>query len=169
MDLAKTLSDGQSRAKTQAIAGYIGGDPERFADLLRLFERGDGRMKQYAVWPISVVAERHPELLVPHLGKLVAYLPRNDVHNAVKRSVTRLLQFVEVPKRLHGKVFSLCIELLADAGEPVAVRCFALTAAARIAEREPALMTELKLVAANQIDHATAGMRVRIRRLMSGK
>ena len=167
LDIAEFLSGGQSRARTQAIVDYIGSDPSRFAELFRVFDGGDRRMKQCAAWPMSVVAEKHPELLGPYLGKLVAQLPRNDVHNAVKRSVTRLLQYVEVPKRLHGKVFSLCVDLVADPNEPVAVRCFAMTAAARIAKTEPALRNELKLIAEDQREHATAGMKVRIRRLHS--
>lgn len=167
MNIAETLSEGQSRATTQAIVAYIGDDPERFAELVRVFDRGDYRIKQLSAWPISVVAEDHPELLVPHLGKLTAYLPRKDVHSAVKRSVTRLLQFVDVPRRLHGKVFSHCLDLIADPSETVAVRCFALTAAARIAKDEPALMNELRLVAESQREHAAAGMNVRIRRLLS--
>jgi hypothetical protein len=167
LDIARTLSGGQSRAKTQAIVDYIGGDRGRFAELVSVFERGDHRIKQYAAWPMSVVAEKHPELLVPYLGKLVWYLPRNDVHNAVKRSVARLLQFVDVPKRLQGKVFSHCVDLVADPDEPVAVRCFAMTAAARIAGNEPALRNELRLIVENQMEHATAGMKVRIKRLLS--
>ncbi|MGD9563616.1 MAG: hypothetical protein AB7F88_16465 [Pyrinomonadaceae bacterium] len=169
MEFAKLLSEDRSRATTQAIVDYIGDDRERFAALVAVFDGGDRRMKQRSAWPISVVAEKHPELLVPHLGKLVAYLPRNDVHNAVKRSVTRLLQFVEVPKRLQGKVFSHCIDLIADPGEWIAVRCFAMTAAERIAISQPSLMKELRLVVENQMEHATAGMKVRIRRLVSEK
>lgn len=168
-DLVNRLAGRQSRANLQAVVDFIGGDPSRFAELVRIFDRGHGRIRQCAAWPISVVAERHPELLVPHLGKLVEYLPRKDVHNAVKRSVTRLLQFVDVPKRLHGKVFSYCLDLVADPSEPVAVRCFSMTAAAKIAKNQPSLMGELKLIAENQIEHATAGMRVRIGRMVSGK
>lgn len=167
MDIAKILSDGQSRATTQAIVDHIGGDPARFAELVRVFDRGDYRMKQCAAWPMSVVAEKHPELLVPYLGKLVGYLPRNDVHDAVKRSVARLLQFVDIPKRQQGKVFSLCLDLFADPSQTIAVRCFSMTAAARVARAEPLLMSELKLVAENQLEGATAGLKVRIRRLLS--
>jgi hypothetical protein len=169
LKIAKTLSDRQAKAKTQAIVDYIAGDPERFAQLVRLFDGGDLRMKQRSAWPISVVAEKHPELLLPYLGKLVEYLRRNDVHNAVRRSVARLLQFVDVPRRMHGRVFSYCVDLVADQSEPIAVRCFAMTAAARVAKDQPSLMSELKLVAESQIEHATAGMKVRIRRLLSGK
>ncbi len=122
-----------------------------------------------AAWSISVIAERHPELFAPHLAKLVSYLPHKDVHNAVKRSITRLLQYVDVPKHLRGKVFCYCIDLLADPNEPVAVRCFALTAASRIAADAPSLMSELRLVARDQSTSASAGLKVRIRRLDPGE
>ncbi len=170
MDIARTLSDGgQSRAKTQVLADYIGSDPQRFAQLMSIFDRGDGRTKQCAAWPISVVAEEHPELLLPYLPKLLPYLRRNDVHGAVKRNIVRLLQFVSVPDRLRAKVFSDCLELIADPAEPVAVRCFAMTAALRAAENELSLVKELRAVCENQSSHATAGMKVRIRRIVSGK
>lgn len=169
MDIEKLFSNGRPRVETRAIVDHIGGDAKRFAELMRVFEAGDRRVQQYAAWPISLVAESHPELIKPYLGKFVGYLRRDDVHNAVRRSVTRLLQFVEVPKRLRGRVYSHCLELVLEPSEPTAVRCFALTAAARIAKDHPALMNELKLAAEMQKEHASAGLRVRIRRLLSGK
>jgi len=169
LDIEKHFSNGRPRVNVRVIVDHIGGDPERFAELMRVFERGDRRVQQYAAWPISLVAQSHPELVKPYLGKLIGYLERSDVHNAVKRSVTRLLQFVELPKRLHGRVFSSCLDLVLEPSEPIAVRCFALTAAERIAKDHPALMSELKLAAEMQIEHASAGMKVRIRRLLSGK
>lgn len=169
MDIKKVLAAGQSRSTTEAIVSYIGGDPARFAELMDVFDRGDYWMKQCSAWPISVVAEDHPELVEPYLGKLVALLPRNDHHNAVKRSVVRLLQYVEVPNRLKGKVFSHCLDLVDDASEPVAVRCFALTAAARVAAGNEALLNETRLVAERHLKHATPGFKVRIKRLLSDR
>lgn len=169
MDIEQLFSNGRPRVETRAIVEHIGGDPVRFAELMRVFELGDRRVQQYAAWPISLVAESHPELIKPYLGKLIGYLERGDVHNAVKRSVARLLQFVELPKRLRGRVFSNCLDLVLEPSEPIAVRCFALTAAARIAKDHPALMSELKLAAEMQNEHASAGMKVRIRRLLAGK
>ena len=169
MNIAELLAKGQSRSSTEAIVAFVGCDPGRFAELYRVFERGGFRLQQCAAWPISVIAEDHPELVEPYLRKLIEYLLRNDVHDAVKRSVARLLQYVDVPKGLYAKVFSLCIELVADPSGSVAARCFAMTAAAKIARTDGSLMSELKLVAASQADHATAGLKVRIRRILSEK
>jgi hypothetical protein len=89
------------------------------------------------------------------------------VHNAVKRNVVRLLQYVHIPKRLAGKVYSHCIDLIADPDEPIAVRAFSMTVAEKIARREPALMDELRLVVSQNMAGASAGIRVRARSILA--
>ena len=110
--------------------------------------------------------ERRPELIRPYLPKLLDCLERDDMHNAVKRNVARLLQYVQIPRRLAGKVYSHCVDLVDDAYEPVAVRAFALTAAARIAKSEPHLMNELRLVVRKHLPHTTAAFQKRAREIL---
>lgn len=117
---------------------------------------------------MSVCAEKRPELLMPHLARLVNQLPKKEIHPAVKRNVVRLLQFVEIPKRMRGKVFSHCVDLIDDPKEPIAVRCFSITVARKIAENQPALLAELKLVVGKHAEHASAGLKVRMRHVLSG-
>ena len=168
MDIEVELHRPRSSGWPQTIVDHIGNDPERFASLMLVLERGDFVTKQRAAWPMSIIAERNPGLAELYLSKLVDLLWRNDVHDAVKRSVLRSLQFVELPTRLKGKVFSHCIDLIADPREPIAVRCFAVTAASRIASGRKELMRELKLVSEMQLEHSSAGLKVRIRRLLTG-
>lgn len=164
MDIRRELEFGQSKDKTEQIVEYVEGDADRFRELVELFFAGPYRMTQHAAWPISVVAEKRPELLVPYLNKLTDQLPKKDVHPAVKRNVVRLLQFVEIPKRLRGKVYSHCLDLIADPKEPIAVKAFSITVAASIAKTESALMDELKLVARLLLKGASPGIKVRLRR-----
>ena len=167
MNVAEIFAKGQSRASTEAIVAYVGKEPKRFAELYRTFVRGDFRVQQCAAWPISVIAEKRPKLVEPYLPKLIEYLPRNDVHDAVKRSVLRLLEFGKIPERLKGKVFSYSLDLLDDPSQAVAIRCFALSAAAKAASGEPALMNEIKLVVNKYRGHVTAGFKARVRRVLS--
>jgi hypothetical protein len=80
--------------------------------------------------------------------------------------VARLFQFVEIPKRYQGRVFDACYNLLADPAETVAVRVFSMTVAAKLAENEPELLDELRLIAAKYPQAATAGFRSRARRVL---
>ena len=92
---------------------------------------------------------------------LIKQLERDDAHVAVKRNVARLFQFVDIPKRYHGRVFDACYNLLDNPNQPVAVRVFSMTVAAKLAENEPELLDELRLVAAKYPQAATAGFRSR--------
>ena len=167
MNIRQILSKGQSRSTTEEIVKYIGGDYTRFAELMAVFINGDYRLKQCSAWPISVVAEDHPELVLPYLSKLIDDLPRTDVHNAVRRSILRALQYVEIPKRLQGKVFSHCLDLIGDPRQAVAIRAFSLTVASKISAGEPALMNELRLIVMTHLPGTSAAFRVRARGILT--
>ncbi|MEO7540122.1 MAG: hypothetical protein ABIV21_08840, partial [Pyrinomonadaceae bacterium] len=166
MDIREAISAEHSKRQTMAIVDYIGGDPDRFAELMKIFFEGVYRPTQRSAWPMSVCAEKHPELIEPYVGKLVDQLPRSDVHNAVKRNVLRLLQFVEIPRRLEGKVYSLCLDLISDPNEMIGIHAFSITVAAKIAAGKPDLIDELRLVIKENLKRTSPGIRVRLRNIM---
>jgi hypothetical protein len=149
-----------------AIVDFIGDDPRRFAELMKSFFAGDYRLTQRAAWPMNYCAERYPDLIRPYLPKLLDCLERDDMHVAVKRNVVRLLQYIEIPRRLVGNVYAHCVDLIDDAYELVAVRAFALTVAARIARSEPDLLNELRLIVRKHLPHATAAFQKRAREIL---
>jgi len=161
MDIGEALQAEHSKRNTTAIVEYIGGDPERFAELMKIFFEGEYRPTQRAAWPMSVCVEQHPELISPYLSKLVDQLTRSDVHDAVKRNIVRLLQYIDIPEKLRGKVYSHCVDLIDDTGEPVAVRAFALTVAIKIAAGETALLDELRLIAKAHLPHTSVAFHKR--------
>ena len=166
MNIRDALLAEHSKQQTMKIVRYIDGDPDRFAELMKLFLGDVYRITQRAGWPLSDSVKLHPELIKPYFSQMLTQLERDDVHVAVRRNVVRLLQFVDVPKRLEGRVYDACYNLLDDAHQPVAVRAFALTVAAKIAKGEPALLDELRLVATKYPSLMSAGFRVRTRRLL---
>jgi hypothetical protein len=166
VNIRQALLAEHSKRQTMAIVEFIGDDAGRFAALMKLFFAGEYRMTQRAAWPMNYCAERHPKLIRPYLSKLLDCLERDDMHTAVKRNVVRLLQTIEIPRRLQGRVYAHCVDLIDDAGEPAAVRAFALTVAARIAKSEPALLNELRLIVRKHLPHATAAFQVRAREVL---
>ncbi|MFM9903483.1 MAG: hypothetical protein ACKVQJ_02800 [Pyrinomonadaceae bacterium] len=166
MNLRDEILAEHSKRQTKKITDWVGDDAERFADLMDLFLGDVYRITQRAGWPLSNCIEKHPELINPYFPKLLKQLGRDDVHIAVRRNVVRLLQFVEIPKRYAGRVFEVCYCLLDDPSETVAVRCFSLSVAAKLAKDSPELLDELRLVATKYPQFATAGFRSRIRRVL---
>lgn len=166
MNIRQALQAEHSKPQTMKIVTYIGADKNRFAELIKIFFAGEYRLTQRAAWSLNYCAEQQPDLIQPYLPKLLDCLSRDDVHTAVKRNIVRLLQFVEIPKKLHAKTYSLCLDLVDDPDEPVAVRVFAMTVAARIAKSEPALMNELNLIIRQHLLHTTAAFQKRAKEIL---
>ena len=166
MNIREALLAEHSRRQTMKIVDHVGADPTRFRVLMDHFLGDTYRLSQRAAWAVSYCAERHPGLVKPYFGKLIEQLERGDAHVAVRRNVARLLQFVDLPARHRGRVFDACYRLFADAAQPVAVRVFSMTVAAKLAAGDPHLMNELRLVAREHPEAATPGFRSRARRVL---
>lgn len=167
MDIRYALRSEDSKRQTMAIVEYIGVDATKFNQLMDIFFEGEYRLTQRAAWPLSYCAEHHPELIQPYLGKLIDLLKAKDVHDAVKRNIVRLLQYIEIPKSFRCKVYSHCVDLIDDISEPVAIRAFALTVAAKIAKSESDLLKELRLIVKKHLSHTTVAFHKRAREILS--
>ena len=166
MDICQPLRAEYSKRQTMAIVEFIGDDARRFAELMKVFFAGEYRLTQRAAWPMNYCAELHPQLIQPYLPKLLDCLQQKGAHDAVKRNIVRLLQYVEIPKKLRAKVYSHCVDLVDDPHEPIAVRVFAVTVAARIAKAEPALLNELQLIVRQHLPHTTIAFQKRARAVL---
>lgn len=166
MNIRDALLEVHSKAQATKIADYVGVDAERFAELMKCVFGPVYRVSQRAAWPVSYCIERHPELVKPYFNVLIKQLEHEDAHVAVRRNVARLFQFVDIPKRYQGRLFDACYNLLANPSETVAVRCFSMSVAAKIAKDEPELMEELRMIATKYPQVATAGFRSRARRVL---
>ena len=169
MDIREALLEVHSKAQAEKIAAYVGEDEKRFAELMKHLLGPVYRLSQRAAWPVSYCIERHPGLVKPYFNVLIKQLERDDTHAAVRRNVARLFQFVDVPARYHGRLFDACYNLLDDPDQPVAVRVFSMTVAAKLAKDSRELLGELELVAAKHPSLLTPGMRSRMRRVFGKK
>ncbi len=124
MKVIEILKKGHSSALRTKIVDYIGDNPLRFSELVAIYIAGPYRITQRTAWPLSYCVQRYPNLVKPHLKKLIQYLDKPDTHVAVRRNTVRLLQFIDVPESLQGKVADICFNFLADPKEPVAVSIF---------------------------------------------
>ena len=122
MDIEKVVATEHNKRQCAKIVRYVADNPDRFKELVEIFLRGPYRITQRAAWPLSVCVEEHPELALPHLAALIKSPVQPGVHDSVKRNVMRLLQFIEIPKRWHGRVLELAFNFLNDRKEPVAIR-----------------------------------------------
>jgi hypothetical protein len=111
--------------------------------------------------------ERHPELIYPHLKKILQYVVTPGVHDAVRRNTVRLLQYIDLPPEFHGQVAEICFGFLQQKNIPVAVKVFSMTVLSRICSTEPDLQRELRIIIEDQLPYASAGFISRAKKILN--
>lgn len=166
MDLHQLLKDEHSKKQTDRIVKYVGQDKERFAQLIKLFFRGEYRITQRAAWPLSYCVRNHPELINPYFKQLLDNLDRQDIHVAVIRNTVRLLQDVTIPKKYQGRVMNTCFDFIQSPETAIAVKAFSLTILSNLSSDYPDIAGELRLIIEDQWDQAPPAFRSRAKRVL---
>jgi hypothetical protein len=168
MHLRNEILKEHSRENSLRIAAWIGGHPERIAALTELFLHDEYRVVQRAAWILSMVAEKHPAQLQPHLEQMVDRMGHPGIPVAVKRNVVRILQFLPIPPALQGAVMDYCFRFLEDPQETVAVRAFSMTVLANLAPQYPDIKNEIVLLIEDQLrEGASPGFKSRAKKTLA--
>ncbi|RYF79743.1 MAG: hypothetical protein EOO03_17910 [Chitinophagaceae bacterium] len=160
--LLAELPKSQTRDQLSRIRNWVLEKPKRFDVLVKLYLSGNYRITQRAVRIISQIADIDPELVQLYLVQIVGSLSTNP-SDAVKRNVVRLLQKVDIPQGLQGKVSEHCFAYLQNPKEAIAVRAFSVSVLARICLAQPELTREFLLLMDDILPFAGPGISVRIR------
>lgn len=167
MNIKEELLKEHSKVQVIRLSTYIGDDPSRFKILMDIFFNSEYRITQRASWVVSYCVQNHPKLIRPYLKKMILHLAKPGLHDAVKRNIVRILQFVDIPRSLWGHVVTNCFQLLNSASEPIAVKVFSMTVLFNIAKHEPDLQSELKMMIEDQMPYASAGFISRGKKILS--
>jgi hypothetical protein len=161
MNIREALAAEHSKRQTNAIVKYVGNDPKRFAELMKVFLSNEYRPVQRASWAISCCVENHPQLASSYFTRLLSLLEREDVHTGAHRNILRMFQFVDVPSWHRGRLYDICAGFLDDPSRPIPVRVFAVSVAAKIAAGKESLLAELRLLTATHPPRSSPALRAR--------
>lgn len=160
------LFDGpNSRSVPLFVVERIVADPSRIQELMDCFFDDRKMICQRAAWPLGMIADDHPHLLMPYLEQLLATI-EGKASDTVVRNVLRAFQFMDFPEDQEGRVFDICFEFLLDVNKAIAIRVFGMTVSANIAMKYPILAEELIPVIEEHIPHGSAGFRSRGSKLL---
>ena len=112
MNIRDELIREHSKSLTLRIVEYVKQDKIKFEELMQLFLGDDYRLCQRSSWAVNYCAEKHPQLVKPYLKKIINNLSNPNIHIAVKRNSVRMLQFINVPQSLAGKLITQCFIFL---------------------------------------------------------
>ena len=166
MNIKTALLKEHSKKQCAAIVRFIGNDQKKFDELFDLFLHDEYRVVQRAGWPISYCVEKHPHLITKHFTKLLKNLDKKGIHDAVKRNTVRLLQYVEIPEKFHGRAMDICFRYISSPAEAVAIKAFSITVLQNLAKRYPEIINEIKLVVEERWDFETVAFKTRAKKLL---
>lgn len=166
MDLKEALLEEHSKAQCEKIVRYIGSNKDRFAVLMKIFFKGDYRTTQRAAWPMSVCVQQHPHLIEPYYKPLLDNLKKPGLHDSVLRNTVRLLQYVEIPEKYHGRVMTICFDFIQSNETAVGIKAFSLTILQNLAKLYPEIKPELKTIIEERWEHETAAFRSRGKKIL---
>jgi len=166
MDLKAAILKEHSKAQCERIVKYIGHNPERFAELMKLFFEGEYRVTQRAAWPMSYCVENHPELIRPYFKKMLDNLDKKGLHDAVIRNTMRILQNLEIPAKYRGKLMDDCFRFVQSNDIPVAIKVFSLTVLQNLSKQYPDIKNEIKLLIEERWSLETAAFHSRAKKIL---
>jgi hypothetical protein len=169
MDIRQALLTEHSKTQVLAIAAYIGNNPERFRVLMDIFFHEKYRLVQRSAWALSYVIDSHPSLIQPYLAQTIDLLNAGKQPDAVPRNILRILQKIEVPEYLQGKLMDICFTFVQEPGTPIAIKAFSLTVLHNLSKQYPEILSELQTVIRERLPYETAAFHSRARKILSDK
>ncbi|MEO9020489.1 MAG: hypothetical protein ABI237_15650 [Ginsengibacter sp.] len=166
MHLRDQILKEHTKGNCQTIVAWVGNDLSRFNELFNLFLHDEYRVTQRAAWPMSYCAIAYPEFMKKNFGKLIGNLQKPGIHDSIKRNTVRLLQSVDIPKVLEGRVMNICFKYVESPREAVAIKAFALTILGKLAKKYPEIIPEIKLLIEDQAPHQTAAFKGRAKKIL---
>ena len=155
-----------SRRNTDMVADMVFQKPELFAALFQIFLRNEEPVSRRAAWVIDIVTEKYPELIAPHLGRIIEMLSEFH-HDGLKRHSLRMLARSPFPSEEEmGLLMNICFDWLLSATEAVAAKVYCMEILYRISQIEPDLKKELADSIEWRMNEETAGFRSRGQKLL---
>ena len=169
MNLKNALLEEHSKAQCDRIVNYIGDDKKKFAELMDLFFKGEYRITQRAAWPLSYCVQQFPELINPYFDPLISNLGKPGLHDAVIRNTVRLLQKVQIPRKYHGRLMTICFDFLQSNETAIAIKAFSLTVLQNLSRLYPDIIPELKTIIEERWDNESAAFRTRAGKVLHAR
>ena len=144
------------------------GDPEKVKVIVSFLTGEDTRLARTAAEVLRLMSDRDKSVAQPHIDELIETLAKPN-HDAIKRSIFRLFQFLKFNDDQAGLVVELAFEHLQDRGNPIAVRVFAMTTVYNITKVYPELYDELVAVISTNLSEESTGFQNRAMKIINRK
>jgi len=167
MDLNEIFATKRSQKQIEMAARLIIENPVLIDKLLFFLATNDKELNQKAAQTFHKITDINKNLLARYQMQLLPVL-KISVHISVKRCVLRLFSQIGIDNEIAGQVVDECFNFLTENNQPTAIKVFAMTTIAAIAQRYPELMQELRPILEEQMPYASAGFKSRAGKILNG-
>ncbi len=155
-----------SKAQMLRIVQWIGTDPMRIHELVQLFLSEEVIITQRSGYPSATIAIQHPELIRKYLKKIISLAQKPGLHHSVRRHTTKILEQIQIPNSLKGKVMTMCFDFLTDPHEQVGVKAYSLAILGHMLDDHPDIGQELILIIEDQWHRQSPAFKYRARKIL---
>jgi hypothetical protein len=159
--LLELVTKPHTKSTINQIINYVGEDANIFKDLMKFFLSEDRRVTQLTSWAVGHIGENQPQLIAPFHLDLINQLKLDNKHNAIRRNIVRLYQFVPIPEEIEGELYDICMGFILDPKEAIAVKAFSMRVCELVAIKYPDLAPELMDAIEGAMIGASSGLKNR--------
>jgi len=168
LDLKAEILLSYSKTNTVRIAKLIDQDEVLFQKLTKIyFDTTDIDLAKKAAWILSHCIRQHPFLIKPYIKKLIKFINRPDLHDAIKRNGLKALELTPVAEKYYGQLADVCFRFISSGKEPIAIKAYSIGILDKIGDEIPEIRQELKLVLQDLMPYESAGFQSRARRVLA--
>ncbi|MFH0841116.1 MAG: (deoxy)nucleoside triphosphate pyrophosphohydrolase [Bacteroidota bacterium] len=144
-ELKKMINNMMSLKEAEWVANSAGEDPVLFRKLLDYSFSSGMKLAFRASWALSKVIDKHPDLILPYLDRLIDSLDSLD-NESTQRSFLRILSMTDlnlVSQRHQGILADHCFRALNSGFSAIAIKAYSMEVIYRLALIYPELAHEL--------------------------
>jgi 8-oxo-dGTP diphosphatase len=143
-------------------------NPAIFEKLLEYSFSNDNKLAFRASWTLTKVCDKYPELIDPHLSRIINSLANLDNESAV-RSFLRIISLSDMERisnKDHGILTDLCFSFLKSGFSAIAVKAYSMEILYKLVLKYPELGNELSATINMLQPEGSAGILARGRQIL---
>lgn len=168
MKFNEVFAGKRSNEQAEEASRLIRKDPVLIEKLIKYLSSGSKEHNLQASHIFYKVTDLDISLLLPYQEQVLPLLEAS-VHISVKRCILRFYSQIKIEDDIAGKVVNVCFNILTDRIQPPAIKIYAMTTIASIAQKYQDLMQELRIILEEQIPYASTGFKNRAGKILSGE
>jgi hypothetical protein len=156
-----------SRTLIDMVVASIGNNQELFDETMELMYLDKYPVSMRAAWIAYLVSNKFPQLVKPHLNRLMYTLKITKV-DGVKRSILKM--FIETPYKLsdevYGELADIAFTFVQDQKQAIAVRAFSIDILLKVSKIYPEITNEIAAILEGILPDCSRGLKNKCQKIL---